>query len=270
MQGMPELFLLDHISECVIQNPNARGLAIIITNDYEGSQSPLPQTAKDGDNLLKTLVHSKFIVLWLHNVNEREISDMMNEVKSLEGQTTRHFIQNYECILFAFSGHGWSNKWVVMDDHQSVNIENEVLKPLLPRSIPKFGEVPKVILVDACRGRLRTDTVSTKSMSDVFTKETVPAEGNYLLACATMPEHYSYLYSHGSAWMQEVASQLQSNTNSIENVLVNVNKKLKERANNHEISFQQPDMYVTLSREVHIYGGSTESVDNDKRVRSEL
>ena len=187
------------ISECVVGNPTARGLGIIITNDY--SQTLLG-TCKDGYNLLETLIHSDFIVLWLHNINNQTISDVMDEVKSLEEHESREFIQKYECILFAFSGHGLNNKYIMMQDNSIVNIETDILEPLLPSSIRKFGEVPKVLLIDASRGSSVTATVSTKFALDVITKETIPAEGNYLLACATMPGHYSFMYTKGSAWMR--------------------------------------------------------------------
>ena len=234
------------ISECVLENPKARGLAIIITNDYSHTNSPLLGTCMDGNSLLETLVHSDFIVLWLHNVNRQAISDIMNEVKNLEEHESRKFIQNYECILFAFSGHGLNNKYIMMQDTKRVNVETEILAPLLPSSVRKFGEVPKVLLIDACRGSLETATVSTKLPLDVITKDTIPAEGNYLLACATMPGHSSFMYRHGSAWMQEFASLAQKSTKSVEGVLVNVNENLTKRANKGEIKFQQPDMYVRL------------------------
>ena len=246
----------------MIENSNARGLGIVITNDYSDTGSPLYGTCKDGNSLLETLVHSKFIVLWLHNIDRQTISDIMNEVKSLEKHAvSRAFVQKYECILFAFSGHGWNNKYIMMQDIKKVNIETAILEPLLPSSIKKFGEVPKIFLIDACRGELETATVSTKFQLDVITKDTIPAEGNYLLACATMPDHSSYMYRHGSAWMQEFASLAQKSTKSIEGVLVNVNEILTKRANRGEIKFQQPDMYVRLLREVHIYHDDEELVD---------
>ena len=192
------------------------------------------------------LVHSDFIVLWLHNINNPTISDLMDEVKSLKEHESREFIQKYECILFAFSGHGLNNKYIEMQDASRVNIETDILEPLLPSSIRKFGEVPKVLLIDACHGSLETATVSTKLALDVITKDTIPAEGNYLLACATMPGHYSFMYRNGSAWMQEFAHLARKSTKSVEGVLVNVNENLTKRANRKEIAFQQPDMYVRL------------------------
>jgi ribosomal protein L19 len=182
------------ISECIIENPTARGLGIVITNDYIGTQnSPLHGTCKDGYGLLELLVDSDFIVVWLHNVDRQAISDIMDEVKSLEEHENRESIQKYECILFAFSGHGLNNKYIVMQDTNTVNVETDILQPLLPSSIRKFGEIPKVLLIDACRGSLEAATVSTKLFLDVITKDTIPAEGNYLLACATMPGHVSYM-----------------------------------------------------------------------------
>jgi hypothetical protein len=263
------------ISECIIENPTARGLGIVITNDYIGTQnSPLPGTCKDGYELLELLVHSNFIVLWLHNIDGQAISDVMDEVKSLEEHENREFIQKYECILFAFSGHGneLNKKNIVMQDSSTVNVETDILQPLLPSSIRKFGEVPKVLLIDACRGHLATATISTKLSLDVITKDTLPAEGNYLLAYATMPGHLSYMniYSPGSAWMQEVADLARKSTKSIEGVLVNVNENLNKRANKGEIYFQQPDMHVRLLREVHIYRNTTELSDHQEHDHTEL
>ena len=191
----------------------------------------------------------------------------MDEVKSLEEHESREFIKKYECILFAFSGHGLNNKYIMMQDSSIVNIETDILEPLLPSSIRKFGEVPKVLLIDACRGSSVTATVSTKFALDVITKETVPAEGNYLLACSTMPGHYSFMYTKGSAWIQEFAHLARESTKSVEGILVNVNENLNKMANRKEIEFLQPDMYVRLLREVHIYRNTiTESSDQHKYI----
>ena len=243
----------------------ARGLGIIITNDYSHTNSPLLGTCMDGHNLLETLVYSDFIVLWLHNINNQTIFDLMDEVKSLEEHESREFIQKYECILFAFSGHGLNNKYIEMQDASRVNVETDILEPLLPSSIRKFGEVPKVLLIDACRGSSVTATVSTKFALDVITKETIPAEGNYLLACATMPGHYSFMYTKGSAWIQEFAHLARESTKSVVGILINVNENLNKRAYRKEIAFQQPDMYVRLLREVHIHRNTIiESLDQHK------
>ena len=254
------------ILECVTKNEKkARGLGIIITNDYRDSSKPLHGTCKDGESLLETLVYSDFIVLWLHNVDQQVISNVMKEVKNLEQHSSgQALIKKYECILFAFSGHGLNNKYIVMQNNIYVDVESEVLQPLLPFSIPKFGEVPKVLLIDACRGTLTTATVSTKKLAalDVITKDTIPAEGNYLLACATMPGHYSYIYENGSAWMQEFASLARHSRDSVEGVLVSVNEHLTKQANEEKIEFQQPDMYVRLSKKVHIF--------REKHDRTEL
>ena len=54
-------------------------------------------------------------------------------------------------------------------------------------------------------------------------------------------------------------------TKSVVGILINVNENLNERANRKEIEFQQPDMYVRLLREVHIYRNTiTESSDQHK------
>ena len=158
-----------------------------------------------------------------------------------------------------------------MQDASRVNIETDILEPLLPSSIRKLGEVPKVLLIDACRGSLETATVSTKLALDVITKDTIPAEGNYLLTCATMPGHYSFMYRNGSAWMQEFARLARKSTKSVEGVLVNVNENLTKRANRKEIAFQQPDMYVRLLKEVHIYRNTImELSDQHKHNHTEL
>lgn len=205
------------------------------------------------------MVHSKFIAIWRHNVNQQVIANILSEIKDLQSHANRHLIQNYECILFAFSGHGLNNRFIVMQTGQQVDVQNDILNPLLPSSIPKFGKVPKILLIDACRGGNTTDTVSTKSHLALITKDTIPATGNYLLACATMPWHYSYMdRERGSIWMQEVALRLRTSLKTIGDVLIDVNIELLKRADKGEILFQQTEIYTLgLAKEVRINRGTS-------------
>ena len=231
----------------------------------------------DGNSLLKTLVNSDFIVVWLHNIKRQAIYNVIYEIKCLVDDTiTQRYVQKYECIFIAFSGHGLNNKYIVMRDGRSnADVHKDILTPLLPGSIPKFGNVSKVLLIDACRGSFETLGAYTKASSmeamskDVITKDAIPADGNFLLAYATLPEHYSYIYKSGSMWIQEFAKLASYSTDSIVSVLTEVNEKLLDRANAFPgFALQQPEMIGRLSRNVYIR--HRDQHPNDDHVHTEF
>ena len=80
-----------------------------------------------------------------------------------------------------------------MQDGNLVKIE-EIVRPFLPRSAPMIGKIPKLFLIDACRGdqELQAAVVpragggkAKKGGTDATIQ--VSAEGNFLVAHSTMP-----------------------------------------------------------------------------------
>ena len=247
------------IAKCIDENPRARGLAVVITNDYNGS---LHGTREDAKSLCETFSFAQFIVCYKQNASGDELLQLVDELKNLKFEQ----VKNYECILFAFSGHGDEGDWIYMEDDEKIQVYDQVLAPLLADSAPELGDIPKVVLSDACRGDNETQTtlvpVAKNPDSTTNTGERqlrrVPSTGNFLVACATMAEHYAYMRPDnlGSAWTQTLAAELKHKDNKeedLEGVLTKVNAKMVERAQKDHVEFQQPEKHSTLNRKVYIY-----------------
>lgn len=246
------------ISACINQNPGARGLAVIVTNEYEGTTDALPGTREDAKSLLETFKFAQFIVCCKHCATGDELLHLVEEVQSLKAEQ----VKNYECILCAFSGHGDEDDWICMEDDAYIHVLDQVRDPLLAESAPGLAGIPKVILSDACRGEEETRTTEVPAKKQrsstnkkVRKKDLVPSKGNYLVACATMAEHCAYMrpYNLGSAWTQILAAELKTNEGDLEGVLTDVNTKMMEKAQRAQIEFQQPEKRALLNRRVYIH-----------------
>ena len=228
----------------------------MVTNDYNGS---LCGTREDAKSLCKTFMFAKFVVCCKQNASGDKFLQLIEEVRSLKAE----HVKNYECILFAFSGHGDEGDNIIMEDGAQIYVDDQVLAPLLADSIPELGAIPKVILWDACRGENTTQTswvpTAKKKNTHADTEERqlhrVASKGNFLVACATLPEHYAYMRPDnlGSAWTQILADELKTSKKEIKHVLTDVNTKLEKRAQEDKITFQQPILYSTLNRDVYIH-----------------
>ena len=218
--------------------------------------NPLPETREDAKSLREMFLFAGFIVCCQQRATRDELLQLIDEVKGLKAEQ----VKGYKCILFAFSGHGDEDDWICMEDDTQIHVYNQVLDPLLPESAPKLGDIPKVIFSDACRGENETQTTQIKKKSNpTGTGEIQPhrvaAKGNYLIACATLPKHYAYMSPDnlGSAWTQILAAELKTSKKELNSVLIDVNKKLEERAQRDKIEFQQPITVSTLKKQVYIH-----------------
>ena len=91
------------VQELVDQNPTARGLAVIITNDYENcpKEQSLPGCHIDGDEMKTTFVDvHKFASYREKNLTTQQMIDIFAQT----GQCK--FPASYKYISVVYSGHG--------------------------------------------------------------------------------------------------------------------------------------------------------------------
>ena len=224
----------------------------MVTNDYNGT---LHGTREDAKSLCETFTLAQFIVCYKGNASCDDLIRLIDEVTSLEFDQ----VKNYECILFAFSGHGDEGDCILMEDGEVIQVYSQVLAPLLADSAPELGDIPKVVLSDACRGRNVTQTTLVPKQGSPTTRgerqmHRVPSVGNFLVACATLPEHYAYMRPDnlGSAWTQMLAAELKVSTEDLDSVLTKVTAEIVERAGRDKVAFQQPERRSTLHKKVYI------------------
>ncbi len=251
----------------ITSNVDARGLAIIITNDYRNctSLSSLPGTFIDGENMKDTFLHLNFVVHWEQNITHLQLTKLIHEACNFQDY---HNFKKYKCIVFVFSGHGDLGDIVYLQDGSEVSIGEDIIKPFLPKASPIMGKFQKLFFFDACRGKEESESVmvprsgKAKGGCDnsltfehrggsVIERIRVPGEGGFLVAYSTMSNHLAWEGNKGGAWLQKLAEEIRTNTtSSIEDVLTKVNSDLiKDRT----IRVQQPEKLSRLNEVVFLH-----------------
>lgn len=241
------------------QPTNARGLAIVVTNDYDSSQSPLSPisgTVKDGKNMSQAFQRLGFTVHWEKNIGIERFQKLMCETKEFKDYNK---FKKYKCFAFVFSGHGKSGDHIYMQDGKLVCIGEQIIEPLLPKNCNSMGNLPKLFFIDACRGDQLTKGVLVPKGGDgescgieKIEMKRVPAGGNFLVAYSTLPDHRAWEHlGEGGAWLRKLAEKIQTSKNSIEDVLTEVNRELVERDGSEPM--QQPDRRSTLNEVLFLY-----------------
>lgn len=249
------------VLEVVIGKKDFAGLAVLITNNYLTAEKleTLPGAERDGQKLSKAFERFNFAVHWVKNVTSPELHEIIREMKSLKYNK----VKDYSCILFVFAGHGCETDELYMQDGMKVNPMEEVIGPLLPGECKELGDIPKVFLIDACRGSMKTNNALIPRGSSgqeeavvdrggkVMDMSVTPAEGNFLLARSTMPMHKAYEdKKDGGMWFSVLAdylSELEKKT-SIDDILTKVNEKLLEMLQDRTEYTQQPEKLSRLNR----------------------
>ena len=249
------------IQETIVEEPEANGLAIIISNDYCSSSHlhTLNGAYKDGENMYQAFKHLKFATHWECNVTDQRLMQLIYDATHY---CSYHQLENYKCIAFVFAGHGCAMDHIYMQDEELVSITN-IVQSFLPRSAPHIAILPKLFLIDACRGNKVINPVLVPRGSAEIPQENavergvtevsklrLPPEGNYLIAYSTMPEHKSYeQFGEGSIWITILAEKLCTSHASIEDILTEVNEKMMEKYQTFlKCPMQQPEKTSCLNK----------------------
>ena len=256
--------ILQSIQETIGREPEANGLAIIISNDYCSSCGlhPLRGACKDGENMFRAFKHLKFATHWESNVTKLRLMELIYDATHYPYY---HRFENYRCIAFVFAGHGFRMDQIYMQDGTLVSITDNIVQSFLPKSAPHIGAFPKLFLIDACRGTKDINPVLVpRGSAEVFKGNAVergvtellnlrlPSEGNYLIAYSTMPEHKSYeQFGEGSTWITILAEKLCTSHDSIEDILTAVNEKMMEiYQTSLQCPMQQPEKRSYLNKKL--------------------
>ena len=249
------------IRDTIVREPEANGLAIIISNDYCSRSHfiPLKGAYKDGVNMYQAFKYLRFATHWEHNVTSQRLMQLINDAAHYDSY---HQLEKYKCIAFVFAGHGCTMDHIYMEDDTRVSITN-IVQQFLPKSAPHIATLPKLFLIDACRGTKVINPVLVPRGSAEITHENavgrgvtelldlrLPPEGNYLIAYSTMPEHKSYEQSgEGSIWITILAEMLCTSHASIDDILTAVNGKMMEKYQTLlQCPMQQPEKISCLNK----------------------
>jgi TPR repeat protein len=88
-----------------------------------------------------------------------------------------------ECVFVYFSGHG-NSKGILGSDDETLAL-GDLASLLRPPQARQLVDVPKLVFIDACRGRQRDDGASKST-------ESFPSTADFLFGYATAPDHVAY------------------------------------------------------------------------------
>ena len=203
------------ITTAMTKYPEARGIAVIIFNTYKKTNSPLSGTVKDGEEMDKTFQSLGFATIPLPDASKDEICGIVEAICSYQ-----NYRKEYDCFAITFCGHGRENSVIISDDNKEINLEEAIIQPFNASKSPYIAGFPKIIFIDACKGKL-TDTVKA-------TGPTPQPPNDVLLAYSTKEGDVAYEFDDGGCWMQILAKELRESHEPVNVVLTNVNKKMKE------------------------------------------
>ena len=196
--------------------PGARGLAVIVTNDYDKrpkNYPPLP-CHKDGEEMRQTFEDTfGFARFWKKNATAEEIKQIAKELADID------YSDSYKFIVFAYSGHGEKGPLFVANDGETVDVNRDIIDLFEPYKVPKNKHITKLFFLDACRGDERMERAVAKGGE----------LGNYLIGYSTMPDYVAWATSSGSVWTRLLAKKLREKKDSVQNILAEVREECKEK-----------------------------------------
>ncbi len=248
----------DSVSSATLRSPGAIGLAVIITNDYSNSPAAAAQGLErldgallDGRALSSAFTALRFAVCWIKNADRHSLGKVMWELRNLQFSS----VSKYRCILFIFAGHGCEGDQLIMQDGAKLGVVPDIIEPLLPKNSLHIGNIEKIFLIDACRGKEKTQTTlvprsaPSERGGSLVSMQEVAQEGGFMLAYSTLPLHKAYEDPrNGGLWFSTLARLLREKRHlcSVDDLLTQVNAELKKRM--HSSQFQQPERWSRLNK----------------------
>lgn len=153
---------------------------------------------EDVKSLTKTLTKFNCTIKERHDQTKAEILDMARK------QATKNY-KGFDFIIYIIMTHGGTDKHLAARD-QMYNLEREFIQEM--QTNRTWAGVPKVFIIQACRGDLETD--ATPARSPPF------APNDTLKMFATYEGYVSYRTSQGTFFIQDLCNKINEFGNSDE------------------------------------------------------
>ncbi|KAM8838559.1 caspase-8-like isoform 2-T2 [Synchiropus picturatus] len=239
-----------------------RGPCVIFNNEnFTNYLSKRRGTDKDEDTLKQLFSDLGFSVTVHRDLTASQMRDVLQEL------STQDFSEADALVVLVLS-HG-ENQIVFGSDAERVTLK-ELTHPFKSNLVPSLAKKPKLFFIQACQGNDFQTGVNLPPMqlmaeaqlaSDHLEEdagpvlgETIPAQADFLLGMATVPEHRSFRrVTSGSIYIQELCKQLRISAQSprdddILTVLTRVNREIsKQDFMQHK---QMPEPKYTLTRKL--------------------
>ena len=126
-------------------NEKCRGIALIASNNYEGTDKPLPSTDKDSDDIerfFKALGNYE-VVTPEKNLKANEFMNICEHLASLQ------YPETYKRLVIYFAGHGGNGYITMIDKPVHVDDLQAIFDPV---NNDTLNHMAKIFIIDACRG----------------------------------------------------------------------------------------------------------------------
>ena len=217
------LAMTNNVQKIIDKNPQRRGLAVIVTNDYSDipqKYGSLPGCHNDGDEMEQTLVGvHRFAGYRVKNLSAQQMSDLFAHTAKCR------YSDSYKYVAIVFSGHGQKGA-LVGNDGVLVDVNEKVVDPFEPAQNPENKNIVKLFFFDACRGEFDMQRAQPKGPPG-------PELGNYLIAYATTEGYVSWATTSGSYWMVPLAKKLRTQRDSIQDLVSSMRTYLQENGMRH-------------------------------------
>ena len=218
------------------------GLALLVTCSYDKPKHlrSLPETIENAKEMKQTFNYLNYVIHKLQDPTKKEVQNLMKMV-SCDLQAYDGLVED-KVIIFAFSGYGcFEGRYgtIFSKCGGRLDLEREIVRPLTRHA--KVSGIPKLFLIDACRGpgKLMEENEASiagvakpinyqnlKSYDHLSEKGLFLAEANCWIEYCMIPEHKSYAYSEcgESVWMPKLARALRDVNDSFQNIIDKVRK----------------------------------------------
>ncbi|XP_053739069.1 caspase-8-like isoform X2 [Synchiropus splendidus] len=239
-----------------------RGPCVIFNNEnFTNYLSKRRGTDKDEDTLRQLFSDLGFRVTVYNDLTASRMREVLQEL------STQDFSEADALVVLVLS-HG-ENQIVFGSDAGRVTLK-ELTHPFKSNLVPSLARKPKLFFIQACQGndfQTGLNLPPTQLMAEAqlasdnlqedagpVLGETIPAQADFLLGMATVPEHRSFRrITSGSIYIQELCKQLRISAQSprdddILTVLTRVNREIsKQDFMQHK---QMPEPKYTLTRKL--------------------
>jgi hypothetical protein len=233
-----------------------RGVALVINiRSYNPNPNKLQErkwSAKDVENLKKTLNYLEFQVVLCENFTKSQIEQVMQEQASIDYSES-------DCFLCVVMSHGNEDK-IVASDNEELSFE-EIMAPI--KSCPSLENKPKLFFFQACRGdneitippvitrpisaqsktsighansdgdqtrtNVKTDALKTNKVTPIT------VESDLVVYNATLPKHYAFgTEKDGTIFIKSVCEVLNEaykelpNNVPLSKMILSINKSVRD------------------------------------------
>ena len=233
---------------------NTVGVALLVSNDYKGivNVAELEFVHQDSVKMEQMFKHRlSYTVYRKKNVTGYDF------VSYYEKLAKHSYPSMCKRILVYFSGHGSSDRDLLMQDKTEVKIADMIDCFKKSTCSKESAGMVKMFFFDICRGS-RQD-LGYKGGDETKWRISIPKEGGMLFAYASTPDHVAYGNSSGSRWTNCLVQALEKSKDDDDalhvltsaNILMRKEVEKKDQTPGAAVEFQTAEYISTLAEFVY-------------------